>query len=79
MSVDKINSSGLEMQPRRSSRNPAVYLTDTADDIALISGSLINAQNLLLSLESAAKYVGLNFNESKTEYVSTKQVTWSLS
>ena len=71
MSVDKINNSGLEIQPRRSSRYPAVYLTDTdfADDIALISGSLINAQNLLLSLESAAKCVGLNFNESKTEYV----------
>ena len=71
MSVDKINNSGLEIQPRRSSRNPVVYLTDTdfADDTALISGSLINAQNLLLSLESAANCVGLNFNESKTEYV----------
>ena len=70
MSVDKINNSGLEIQPRRSSRNPAVYLSDTdfADDIALISGSLTNDQNLLLSLESAAKCVGLNFNESKTEY-----------
>ena len=81
MSVDKINNLGLEIQPRRSSRNPAVYLTDTdfADDIALISGSLINAQNLLLSLESAAKCVGLNFNESKTEYVNkTSDLTTQL-
>ena len=71
MSVDKINDNGLEIHPRKSSRNPAVHLTDTdfADDIALISGSLFNAQNLLSSLESAAKCVGLHFNESKTEYI----------
>ena len=71
VSVDKINDNGLEIHPRKSSRNPAVYLTDTdfADDIALISGSLSKAQNLLLSLESAANSVGLHLNESKTEYV----------
>ena len=34
VSVDKINDNGLEIQPRKSSRHPAVYLTDTdfADD-----------------------------------------------
>ena len=71
VSVDKINANGLELHPRKSSRYPAVYLTDTdfADDIALISGSLPNAQKLLLSLESAANSVGLHLNESKTEYV----------
>ena len=71
VSVDKINDNGLEIQPRKSSRHPAVYLTDTdfADDIALISGSLSNAQNLLRSMESAANSVGLHLNESKTEYV----------
>ena len=78
MSVDKINDNGLEIHPRMSSRNPAVYLTDTdfADDIALISGSLFNAQNLLCSLEAAAKCVGLHFNESKTEYINkTNDIT----
>ena len=78
MSVDKINDNGLEIHPRMSSRNPAVYLTDTdfADDIALISGSLFNAQNLLSSLEAAAKCVGLHFNESKTEYINkTNDIT----
>ena len=71
VSVDKINDCGLEIHPRKSSRNPAVHLTDTdfADDIALISGSLFNAQNLVTSLESAAKFVGLHFNESKIEYI----------
>ena len=81
MSVDKMKDSGLEIHPRRSTRYPAQYLTDTdfADDIALISGSLFNAQNLLLSLESAAKCVGLHFNESKTEYINkTSDLTTQL-
>ena len=71
MSVDKIKDSGLEIHPRKSTRYPAEYLSDTdfADDIALISGYLFNAQSLLLSLESAAKCVGLHFSESKTEYI----------
>ena len=29
MSVDKLNNNGLEIHPRKSSRNPAVHLTDT--------------------------------------------------
>ena len=71
-SLDLNNSKGLQLHPRRSSRNPAVYLTDAdfADDIALISNSVENAQTLLNSLESAANCVGLYLNESKTEYMS---------
>ena len=46
MSVDRINEKGFQLHPPRSSRNPAVYVTDTdfADYIALISKSLENAQ-----------------------------------
>ena len=71
MSLDTISDKGLEIKPRRSSRHPAKYLTDTdfADDIALISNSLVNAQCLLQSLEQASNCVGLYLNESKTEYV----------
>ena len=71
MSVDTISNKGLEIKPRQSSRHPAEYLTDTdfADDIALISHSLANAQSLLQSLEQASNCVGLYLNESKTEYV----------
>ena len=71
MSVDTISDKGLEIKPRQSSRHPAEYLTDTdfADDIALISHSLANAQSLLQSLEQASNCVGLYLNESKTEYV----------
>ena len=71
MSVDSITNKGFEIQPRRSTRHPAQYLTDTdfADDIALISESLVNAQALLQSLEQASNCVGLYLNEKKTEYV----------
>ena len=71
MSVDTISNKGLEIKPRQSSRHPAEYHTDTdfADDIALISHSLANAQSLLQSLEQASNCVGLYLNESKTEYV----------
>ena len=70
MSIDTISSKGYEIKPRRSTRHPAQYLTDTdfADDIALISESLVNAQSLLQSLEQASNCVGLYLNEKKTEY-----------
>ena len=60
-SLDLNNSKGLQLYPRRSSRNPAIHLTDAgfADDLALISNSIQNAQTLLNSLESAANCVGL--------------------
>ena len=76
MSVDQIPDKGLEVQPRRSSRYPARHLTDAdfADDLALISGSLANAQSLLSSLEKAANCVGLYLNESKTEYLNHCQI-----
>lgn len=75
MSLDQINTKGFQLHPRKSSRHPAVHLTDAdfADDIALISNSLENAQSLLNSLESAANCVGLYLNESKTEYISFSQ------
>ena len=71
MSVDTIKSKGYEIEPSRSTRHPAQHLTDTdfADDIALISESLINAQSLLQSLEQASNCVGLYLNEKKTEYI----------
>ena len=71
MSIDRISSCGYELQPRKSSRFPAKYITDTdfADDIALISHSLENAQSLLQSLEQASNCVGLYLNESKTQYM----------
>ena len=71
MSVDTISYKGFEIKSRQSSRHPAEYLTDTdfADDISLMSNSLLNAQCLLQFLEQASNSVGLYLNESKTEFV----------
>ena len=62
---------GFTLTPRQSSRNVATYITDTdfADDLALISDYLEEAQLLLLRLEVAAKTVGLHVNYKKTEYM----------
>ena len=71
MSLDLSSNKCLKTKSRTSSRHPAEYVTDTdfADDIALISSSLQNAQDLLTSLIGAANCVGLYLNESKTEYI----------
>ena len=68
-SVDSMKEGGLLYQPRKSSRRPALYITDAdfADDIALLSDNLTDAQALLSSLESAANCAGLHLNESNTE------------
>jgi len=70
ISVDTISEKGFMLRPRKSSRYPVEYLTDTdfADDIALISQSLQHAQDLLQSLEQASNGVGLYLNETKTMY-----------
>ena len=73
ISLDKINSNGITIHPRSSSRNPSKHLTDLdfANDIALLAYSLGNTQNILLSLQQAAALVGLHINKDKTEYIST--------
>ena len=69
VSVDTMKENGLLYQPRKSSRHPALHLTDAdfADDIALLADNLANAQSLLSALESAANCTGLYLNETKTE------------
>ena len=69
VSVDTMKENGLLYQPRKSSRYPALHITDAdfADDIALLADNLTNAQALLSALESAANCTGLYLNESKTE------------
>ena len=69
ISVDTMKENGLLYQPRRSSRHPDLFITDAdfADDIALLSDSLTNAQALLSALESASNCTGLYLNETKTE------------
>ena len=62
---------GFTIRPRQSRRHPAEKLADVefADDVALITDTIKEAQAFLLSLEDAARYVGLHMNEGKTKYL----------
>ena len=73
LSLDTINDKGLQIHPRRSRRQPATHITDLdfADDIALVSDLVTNAEALLHSVEDAASLVGLHCNETKTEVISS--------
>ena len=68
ISVDTMSENGY-LRPKRSSRYPAEFLTDTdfADDIALINQSLEHPQDLLQSLEQASNGAGIYLNETKTK------------
>jgi hypothetical protein len=59
---------GLVTKPRQSRRHPAKTITvlDFADDLALLSNTVSNAQLLLNNLEHAAAQVGLRINHRKT-------------
>ena len=73
ISMDTNNTKGLLLKPRASSRHPAQHLTDLdfADDLAIPSDTISDAESLLHSLEEAAAYVGLYCNAGKTEYTSS--------
>ena len=62
---------GLTLTERQSRRHPETNITDVdfADDLALMSNTLEQAQLLLLRLEIAAETVGLHVNFKKTEYM----------
>ena len=62
---------GFKLTERRFSREPAVVITDLsyADDIALISQELYQAQELLQRVELEAGKIGLTLNTRKTEVI----------
>ena len=62
---------GFMTEKRQSSRQPAVYITDAdfADDLALLSNYIEQAQLFLLRLEVAGESIGLHVNHTKTEYM----------
>ena len=66
---------GFTLRKARSRRYPAETICDTdfADDLALISNTLEQAQLFLLRLELAAAQIGLHVNETKTEFMSYNQ------
>ena len=60
---------GLTIERRRSRRCPPIVITDTdfADDIALLSEEISQAQEMLTRVETEALKIGLHLNEKKTE------------
>ena len=70
-SMADLEEPGFTLKPRQSRRHPAEKLADVefADDVALITESIKQAQEFLHSLEEAANAVGLHMNESKTKYL----------
>ncbi len=62
---------GFTVHPRRSRRYPAVKIPDVdfADDLALVTNTATEAQDLLACLEQAANSIGLHLDEIKTKYI----------
>ena len=60
---------GFQLERRRSRRQHPVIITDTdfADDIALISEEIEQAQEMLDRLETETQKIGLFLNEKKTK------------
>ncbi len=74
-SLDKHTNLGFTLSESLSSRNPTQKLTnvDYADDLAVTSDTISNAEKLLHHLKDAAKDVGLYVNASKTKHISFDQ------
>ena len=62
---------GFTVTPRRSRRHPKEVIADLdfADDIALLSDAVAQAQELLLRVEDECARVGLGLNGPKTKYL----------
>ena len=65
----------LEKTPRKSRQHPAIKVTDMlfADDVALLSEEIDQAQKVLSKLQTKAERVGLYINAKKTEFMAYKQ------
>ena len=74
--IGKEEELGLTLRPRRSRRTPAESISDLdfADDIVLMSNTVVQAQQLLMDVERECKEVGLLLNSTKTKamYINTE-------
>ena len=71
MAGGKEEELGFTITPRRSRRHPKEVIADLdfADDIALLSDTMQQAQELLLRVETECSKVGLGLNGPKTKYL----------
>ena len=69
ISSDPTSNHGLTLYEKKSTYHPSKHITDLdyADDIALLSHQINNAEILHQSLETTAHKVGLTLNSTKTE------------
>ena len=67
---------GFELEPKKSRWYPAIILTDLsyADDIALVSHDVCQAQKLLTCVEAETAKIGLHINAKKTEIMAYNQI-----
>ena len=67
---------GFEVQPRKSSRHPAIHVTDLdfADDLAIVTEDVQHAQELLRALEDATAEVGLIIKCKKTKVLACGKI-----
>ena len=74
-SIDCNTELGLQITERKSTRYPAVNITDAdyADDISIITNNLREENVLLHSIEKSAKEIKLHINVDKTEYMTFNQ------
>ena len=66
---------GFKMDRRRSRLHHPVIITDTdlADNIAITTGEIHKAQEMLASVEIEAAIIGLHLNSKKTEVIHFNQ------
>ena len=71
----KEDTLGFTIKPRQSRRKGPISITDLdfADDIALLSNNMSQAQELLDVVEKAALKVGLHMNAKKTQFMTFNQ------
>ena len=71
MANGKEEDLGFTINPRRSRRHPKEVLADLdfADDIALLSDVIVQAQELLIRVETECNKVGLGLNGPKTKFL----------
>ena len=74
-SLKDIENLGLIITERKSRRYPATRVTNIeyADDIAITTNSIEEANTILHQIEDISKDIGLCINVSKTEYMSLHQ------
>ena len=70
IALEKQPDLGFTLTPARSRRVKAKKLSDTefADDIALVTNTVKEAQELMREVEAISASVGLTMNEQKTKY-----------